>query len=785
MTSHFQRVATTGVDPPSTQLVQLLTSLGLCTSGDLRRCRPRVRRLARDIPTFDTVWIDALVQNRALTTFQAAMLATQQPDALAVGPFLLIERLGGDGRFTYYRARRRDDRRPILLTSIDQDPETTGAALHRLQALVEVLRGFNHRGVCPIQEFSEQNGRLVVAGPWVAGSNLQELAVRRGRFPADVVTAILRQIVPGLQALEQRGVPHGDLRLRNIRLMQSGDAMLVRPGLLAALTPEISIHSRLPHDAYDTLAPERIDSGLPANSRSDLYALGCVMWQLLTGRPPWPHGDPLAKLAAHQSRRIPDVRDWSPDTPEPLAKLVWHLTDPDPAQRSAGVQWLTAVCPGSLRRSRRRLAQFCTTLDVPAGPLHPAESRPATRTIRVATGTAALLMLSVCLVHAGARTELLNIAHQLTGRLQRPPAGTESHPAEQSSTSGEGELSTGLLPLPSPDADGVIELDGAQTYEATEIAAVGGLTIRCSDTEPALIVVRDRPLRIWAERAVLDNVAICSNVTNASSPSAANSTEGLLVVDAQELAMRRCVLHCGETSPESAVVWSALDPASAAPQRLLVRDSLFLGPADALRIESAASSVKLDNVLKTDGGTLLDLRRGALDSPRPFAATLRQVTLRKAGGLVRLMWDGEPMPLRSLEFTLQDCVFDIAAPDGALLQFAAPTLPDDWPLHIQIGGEGSVLGSTTQIAGHRSAVGEDAILPLDAGLLSIEGLQFADFAFAGADAAAPGQSLAVGQFGYRRSSKPPGIDPDALPRMPLHAYNSSTTNADGAWQATR
>lgn len=774
------------MDPPSTQLVRQLASLGLCSSGDLRRCRPRVRRLARDIPSFDTVWIDALVQNRAITTFQADLLSAQQPDSLTAGPFVLVDRLGSDGLFTDYRARRRDDRRPLLLTVVDQDPEAAGSALDRLHAVVDRLRGFSARSVGPIQEFAADNGRLVVASPWVEGANLQELLVRRGRFHPDVVIALLRQVAAGMAALEQRGAPHGDVRLRNIRVAPRGDAVLVRPGLLAALSPEISIHSRLPLDAYDTLAPERIGADCPANTRSDLYALGCALWHLLAGRPPFPHGDPLARLAAHQLRRVPDVRDWSPETPAPLALLIRQLTEPDPTNRPQSPQALADMCRLSLRRSRRRLSTFLQTRTIPAGPLRPPESQPAARGRWVAAASAALLLGSVCLVHAGARTELLEIAHRMSTRLSNdtPPGASQGDTPESAADRPHVDPS-GLQPLPSQDAHGRLELAAAQAYEASEIAAVGELTIRCAGPDPAVIVVRDRPLRIWAQRAVLDNV-VFRGVAPSESKRSGAADAALLVVDAQELALGHCLFHSDSPQPRPAIVWTALDPESAAPQRLLVRNSMFCGPGDALRVSSAVSSLELDNVLKSGGGSLLELQGEALESPRPLTAAMRQVTLRDADHFVRLKLQDGRRSLRSLEMMLQDCVFDIAQRGGALLQWEAPSLPDDWPRQFRLGGEGSLLRPATTIAGWRAGPREPVRL-LEAEQLSIEGLQFAGFTFAGSDPVVPEDSLALGELGYRRTSRPPGIEPAALPHLPTGAYNSATGGGDGEGrqQATR
>ena len=499
------------MDPPSSQLLQRLTALGLGASRDLRRCRPRVRRLARDLPTFDTVWIDALVQDRRLTTFQASILGSANPDSLNAGRYVLIDRIGSDGQFTHYRARSRDDRRQRVLTLVEQPAESQAAA-GRLRGLVERLRAAADPGVGRIDAFDAVADQLLIVGPWVEGPTLQELLVRRGRFPPDVVLHLLRQLVAALCDLERCGVVHGDLRLRNVRLTARGNAVLMRPGLFPALWPELTIHSELPPDCYDTVAPELIDTGRPATNRSDMYALGCMAWELLAGRPPFPHGDPLAKLAAHQTRRIPDVRIWSPETPATLAELILRLTSADPLQRPAGFDQLQSRLRSSRAASRRRLARFVSAFGAPAGPHRPAEQERPPRTLHKAAAAALLLCCAVALLHTGARTELLHIAQTFSQRLQQqePAASISDAPADAAP----------FREIGPPNADGVILLEEGQNYAATAIAAVGPLTIRCGGAQPAVIVVHDAPLRVWGS-------AWCSTTSRCADPTARRTAAGI------------------------------------------------------------------------------------------------------------------------------------------------------------------------------------------------------------------------------------------------------------------
>ncbi|MFK7817916.1 MAG: hypothetical protein AB8G99_04315, partial [Planctomycetaceae bacterium] len=79
---------------PSPQLKQLLQQLDLCTPADLRACHSQVKRLARDLPAFDSVWVDALVQQRRLTPYQGEVLLSEEPEKLNAGPCVILDKLG-------------------------------------------------------------------------------------------------------------------------------------------------------------------------------------------------------------------------------------------------------------------------------------------------------------------------------------------------------------------------------------------------------------------------------------------------------------------------------------------------------------------------------------------------------------------------------------------------------------------------------------------------------------------------------------------------------------------
>ncbi|MEX1094644.1 MAG: serine/threonine-protein kinase [Planctomycetales bacterium] len=781
------------IEPSSSPLLQRLLDWGLCTPADLRRCRRRVRRLARDLPAFDSVWIDALVQMRRLTPFQATLLDAD-PDEIVQGPCLLVDRLGRGPEGATFLARQRAGNERCVLKLIAAHPETVQPDLERLTALVGRLKGFAHPSAVAPHAALAADGRLVLVSRYVPGLHLGQLLVRRGRFQPDLVTAIARQLVEGLAALEERGVVHGDIRLWNVRLTDPGAAVLVDAGVVPSLRPELVVHSGYSPDRYDGVAPELVGTGGEADPASDLYALGCLLWQLLAGRPPFSTGDPLAKLAAHQTKAIADVRDWAPDTPANLAEAIRRFTAADPADRPQSFREVAQRIGAPGRMGRRKLARFRTSFNtrLPSVP----QAGGGFSASRWPPVLALLFVLSggvLSLVDRGARTELLHIAARVSQRFGFD-AAAESPAAIPGNAPGR-EMSDpsvfGLLPLPPPDAEGTILLEADGPYAAAEVSVVGALTIRGLRGESPEIVVGDRALELWAERVSLDNVHLRRAAADGTGP------EALVVVRALELAVTGCsfrdaaagVNHAppaaagpavrsngSSAAPRAAIAWKGLDPRSAPRTRVRVRNTVFAGNQAGVRLAACPGRIEFENCLSTNGGPLVEpLAFPAAGADLRIAA--RGVTLRGSAALLRIA----APPARSSGLFLvdaRDCVFDVRA-DGALFQLSPAALAAGTAAAIEMTGEGSLVSPEARIAAPFPPAAE-AAPGGEEPEVEVEGLVAASFQFAG-NGPAPQACGVISWNAPRRSPGAPGIDPAAL-HVPAAIDERSAAVADPGQQ---
>lgn len=754
------------MDPPSPQLIRRLTMAGLCRPADLRRCRARVRRLARDVPAFETVWLDALVQTRRLTAFQAELLGSDDPGRLHVGPFVLIDRAGDDGRFVHYHARRVDSTARFQLSTTRLEPDSSQSAEARLQAFLDRTASVVHPALALPRGFEHVNGRLWVAAPWTGGTSLRHLLVRRGRFATASAAGIAAQLCEALSPLEDAGAVHGDLRLRNIVLTTRGQCVLTAGGLRAAMFQEQSFSVEMPPEDCDGIAPELIGSGRTPNVASDLYALGCLLWELLAGRPPYPHGDPLARLAAHQKLRIPDIRELAPDTPGPLAELICELTQPAAESRPASFR----VVAGQLQRMPRASArQLLRVMREPVAALTDdrLEVGPRRAAPALAAGLLCVAAGGLLLLNPGARGELLNIA-----RSAKPTTTVAAKPEPSREPTIQGDRSNETLsPLPEPDETGVVRLSRSVKYAAGDLAFAGRLQIRSSGPGVAVIVCDVRPLRVSAMELVLENIEL----RGLDGMPGGEDTAALVELRVQNVAVRQCRFEGNAGTRRAAVAWTPLDAQAVGARRCLVADCVFQGGGAAVVAGGPPSAVSFDNVLHAGAGPLLEISNSQ-GSARGVDVAAHRTTLRGPASLIACrMADGMRTP-SALRISLEESVLELAG--GAMLEFLGTEAPVEWQRLVQITGEGTVIPPGAMIAGVRSA--PDRLRPVSIDDLAIDGLMSTAFEFAGPAVDAPADSAIVGYAGYGRSERAPGIDPARLLPPGRVAYNSSSADRSQA-----
>jgi len=784
---------------PSPELARWLIDHQLCTPRDFARCGKRVGTLVADLPPFDFVWLDALVQLGRLSPYQAQILESPEPDQLLLGPCLLVHPCSSGAGNQTWQARHTQSGAPVAIKLIRSSLGVRELSALSWQRLTQSLRGLNAPGIRgPIEAQPTPRG-LVLLSPWVEGPNLRELVVRSGRFPPAVVAAIGWQMLNSLQLLDSLGLQHGDLRLENVRLTPGGQIVLVDTGVRPILEPEQTVHSGMNPDHFEGIAPERIGTAQPATPASELYALGCLLWQLLVGRPPFPAGDPVVKLSRHQSRDVDDVREHAPESPASLAEVLRALTRRDPSQRPAGADAALRQWPRPLSDPTRVLKTFLHNVEQPAGL---PRSRQTHRRLSLAVwGTLGLAVFAGAGIFASRagfepslkglradRTETgpKNLVTNETTAAELPESATMSPPAaeqdgstsvatsETESPRGEVRLAghvesagpaarlRGVRPLPAPDAAGVLSLAGNQVYELCDISVVGGLVIQGDEELPARIRI-SAPGEITAQSIVLKNVVFEIAEGGLIEP---GETGAALTLRTQraELVSVGCLgaERVRGNAPRPALVrWELVDERDVRNSNLRLLHCEFREGGAAVVIPQVVARVEVRETLFEKCEVALELA-GSAKRSLPLAVRWQHVTTRGLQNVLR--WWGEEGPPGGirLQWELQESVLHLADPAGALVQLLSTRYTNDWIPRLKIGGAGNLLTpEQTVVRWQSDSSGES--LEIDSPELDVEGLMSVPFEFAADEGAAlqplgriPGVAL--------RRTRPPGCDPARLPK---------------------
>src|SRR5512139_2114931 len=198
--------------------------------------------------------------------------------------YRIVERLGRGATGEVYRADDLKLGQPVALKFLPPHLAEDPDARARIRNEVRVARQVSHPNVCRVYDIAEADGYVFISMEYVDGEDLRSVLRRLGRPSREKVAEIARQLCAGLAAAHESGVLHRDLKPANIMIDGRGRVRIADFGL-ASFQQELPDGAVAGTPAY--MAPE-LFAGAPASTRADIYALGVVLYELVTGRSPFP-----------------------------------------------------------------------------------------------------------------------------------------------------------------------------------------------------------------------------------------------------------------------------------------------------------------------------------------------------------------------------------------------------------------------------------------------------------------------------------------------------------------
>jgi WD40 repeat protein/predicted Ser/Thr protein kinase len=287
--------------------------------------------------------------------------------------YRVVRLLGAGGMGAVYLAEHRVMQRLVALKVMKRAYTASPAALERFRHEVRAAARLSHPNIVITHDAEDAGETNFLVMEFVEGTDLGRLVQERGPLPVDRACDYVRQAALGLQYAFEQGMVHRDLKPHNLMLTPDGRVKILDFGL-SRFASEAADAAGLTSTGIvlgtvDYIAPEQADNARQADIRSDIYSLGCTLYHLLAGQPPFPAGTALQKVLAHVEKKPQPLTELCPDLPEELMLVLDRMMAKNPIHRyqtpgEVGLALQSFLgAPPAARQLMPRLAERTTDID--------------------------------------------------------------------------------------------------------------------------------------------------------------------------------------------------------------------------------------------------------------------------------------------------------------------------------------------------------------------------------------------------------------------------------------
>ena len=248
--------------------------------------------------------------------------------------YQVIEELGKGGMGRVYKVFDTEVREKLALKLLNPEIATDADTIERFRSELRLARTVSHRHICRMHDLGreEETGTYFITMEYVSGEDLKSLIHSIGALPVGKAVAIARQAAEGLAEAHRLGVVHRDLKPQNIMIDREGGARVMDFGIARSVKTKGITGAGVMIGTPEYMSPEQVD-GKEADGRSDIYSLGVVLFEMLTGRLPFEGDTPLSIAVKQKSEPPPDPGAINALIPEDLRRLVLKCLEKEKAKR--------------------------------------------------------------------------------------------------------------------------------------------------------------------------------------------------------------------------------------------------------------------------------------------------------------------------------------------------------------------------------------------------------------------------------------------------------------------
>jgi len=261
------------------------------------------------------------------------------------GRYEMLEVLGGGGMGKVYRVYDRKLEEEVALKLIKPEISANRKAIERFKNELKVARKITHKSVCKMYDLGESGGTSYITMEYVPGEDLRSFIHRSKQLTVATSLSIAIQVAAGLGEAHRLGIVHRDLKPGNIMIDKEGNAKIMDFGIARTLAVAGETAEGIIIGTPEYMSPEQVE-GRDVDARSDIFAFGCVLYEMLTGKSAFGRKTAAQAIAAVLHEEAPLVSESGVEVPEELQRVISRCLEKDPECRFRSINDVVSLLTG-------------------------------------------------------------------------------------------------------------------------------------------------------------------------------------------------------------------------------------------------------------------------------------------------------------------------------------------------------------------------------------------------------------------------------------------------------
>ncbi len=253
------------------------------------------------------------------------------------GRYQIIEELGKGGMGKVYKVHDTEIKEKVALKLIKPEISADKRTIERFQNELKFARKISHRNVCRMYDLNKEEGSYYITMEYVSGEDLKSFIRRVGQLPSGKAISIAKQVCEGLSEAHKLGVLHRDLKPSNIMIDKNGNARIMDFGIARSLKAKGITGAGVMIGTPEYISPEQVE-GKEVDQRSDIYSLGIILYEMVTGRVPFEGDTALTIAVKHKTEEPKDPREFNTQLSENLSRVILKCLEKDKDKRYQSVE---------------------------------------------------------------------------------------------------------------------------------------------------------------------------------------------------------------------------------------------------------------------------------------------------------------------------------------------------------------------------------------------------------------------------------------------------------------